>query len=90
MPINIFLSSSLLVSELGFHDRYPGDYRGRQTISQTSDWGMTGHFSAGKEWWGAVDWGLGFAGDVLLGRMGGHDASYTIKGFALLLSSSFN
>jgi hypothetical protein len=38
----------------------------------------------------SADRGLGFAGDALLGRMGGHDASYTIKGVSLLLSSSFN
>jgi len=90
MPVNIFLSSSLLVSQFTAHNSTPGDWR--YGLNLVSDWGITGRFSLGKEWWISSNWGLGIAGEIVLGRMGGGDegGSYSVKGLSLLASASFN
>jgi hypothetical protein len=100
MPINIFFSGSLLLSRVSLQNGYGGDARVPLIISETSPWGVTGRISAGKEWWVSADWGLGIAGEFLLGRMSGSDPiptasgvgedRYTVKGFSLLASASFN
>jgi len=66
-------------------------------INETSNWGVTGQLSAGKEWWVSSNWGLGIAGELFLGRMAGGSEPgrtethpYTVKGFSLLVSASFN
>jgi hypothetical protein len=100
MPINIFFSGSLLLSRVSLQNGYGGDARVPLIISETSPWGVTGRISAGKEWWVSADWGLGIAGEFLLGRMSGSDPiptasgvgedRYTVKGVSLLASASFN
>ena len=84
MPSNIFLSSSLLISEISYHNGIPGDTR--YGTSETSPWGIAGRFGSGKEWWISAEWGLGISAEGLFGHMG----DYTVKGFALLGSASFN
>jgi hypothetical protein len=84
MSKNMFLSGSLLISQLSFHNGIPSDPE--YGISKTSDWGVTGRASVGREWWVSADWGLGLAGELVLGRMEG----YTVKGGGILLSASFN
>ena len=44
------------------------------------------------ELWVSSDWGLGLAGEVALGRMGGRDqwGTYSARGFSLLASASYN
>ena len=84
-PMNVFLSGSLLISWV----KYTG-------IEMTHA-GLTGRFSAGKEWWIAPSWTLGVAGEYLLGHMEGKSSGYpvatrdgfTATGYSLLVSSSF-
>jgi hypothetical protein len=86
MPKNIFLSSSLLISQITFNHSYLGDYRaGIGSTSSTSPLGITGRISAGKEWWISGDWGLGIAAECLLGRM-----ESMAGGFSLVVSASYN
>jgi hypothetical protein len=91
MPANLFVSGSLLLSRLTVHSSV--DAR-TGNPSFASDLGVTGRFSAGKEWWVSAEWGIGVAGELLLGRMGrslyDEDDAYTVKGFSLLISASFN
>ena len=86
MPSNIFVAGSLLCARATMHNRYGGDYRVPTNISATSPWGVTALLSAGREWWISADWGLGIAGEFLLGRT----AWYTAAGGSLLVSASFN
>lgn len=94
--INAFASLSASLSQLGYRNGTPMDTR--YGTNQTSDWGVTGRFSLGKEWWLSSNWGLGLAGEALFGRMGRpdepwydeYDRHYTVKGFSLLASASFN
>ncbi len=52
----------------------------------SSAWGLTGRFSVGKEWWVSSNWGLGLAGELLLGRM----SDQSVSGASLFAVASFN
>lgn len=95
LPWNTFVSGSVLIAR--FHDDggSPGDTR--YGYSATSRWGWAGRLSAGKEWWVSANWGLGIAGEGFVGRMTKwpeagdiREYTYTVKGFSLLASASFN
>jgi hypothetical protein len=92
--LNLFASLSASLSKLSYRNGTPTDTR--YGTDRASDWGMAGRLSLGKEWWVSDNWGLGLAGEVLYGRMGGEslpwqqDVHYTAKGFALLATASFN
>jgi hypothetical protein len=91
--INAFASFSASVSQVSYRNRDPLDFR--YGTNTTSNWGVTGRLTLGKEWWVSSNWGLGLAGEVLLGRMGrAGDSStpfhFTAKGYALLATASFN
>jgi hypothetical protein len=93
VPANVFVAGSLLLSKLTFHDGEPAD--GKYGVSVASDWGLTGRISAGKEWWISGEWGLGVAGELLLGRVATSQdtslaASYAVRGVSLLVSATFN
>jgi hypothetical protein len=89
MPSNVFASCSLLVSELGYRDEEPSDFRYGTNVG--SQWGFTGRLSLGKEVWVSSNWGLGVAGELLLGRMTeSGDRSFTVKALSVLASASFN
>jgi hypothetical protein len=90
MPANVFVASSVLVSQLTIHNSESGD--SRYGINRHSQWGIMGRFSLGKEFWASGNWGLGVAGEALFGRLGGTNGwgSYSIKGLSLLASASFN
>ena len=95
MPLDIFLSGSLLLSQFHTDGGSPGD--ARYGYTHTSQWGLAGRLSAGKEWWVSTNWGLGIAGEGFVGRMAAvlepwddHGYAYTVKGFSLLASASFN
>ena len=81
-PRNVFVSASLLLSQLSFHTTSYG-YPNPEKVS---DWGMMGRVSLGEEWWVSADWGVGLAAELLLGRM----TDYTVRGISLNLSASFN
>ena len=95
MPINIFASASVLASQLRFGNGSPaGDFYG---VDYTTQWGTTGSFSVGKEWWLASDLGLGIAAEILYGRMkqrnevwGTPPTIYTVKAISLIVSTSYN
>jgi hypothetical protein len=92
--INVLASFSASVSQVSYRNGSPLDIRYGCDI--TSYWGVTGRLVLGKEWWVSSNWGLGLAGEVLYGRMGGEtqpwqeDVYYRVKGYALLASASFN
>jgi hypothetical protein len=95
MPINIFASCSLSLSQASYRNGTPLDTRYGTNV--TSNWGILGRFSLGKEWWVSGNWGIGLAGELLLGRMGGKDQSwqdgeshFTVKGYSLFATASFN
>jgi hypothetical protein len=90
MPINVFLAASLLGSTYAMYSaNYTDDIYGAR---RTSEWGATGLFSLGKEWWIASDLGVGLAAEVGMGRMEGTDGwlTYKIQMFSLLASVTFN
>ena len=85
MPFNIFLSGSvLIISQLTL--RNDGDWRTGNGSWQSEDENIAGRFSVGKEWWASANWGLGVAGEFVLGRV----ESHTLNGYSLLISASFN
>jgi hypothetical protein len=90
--INVLASFSASLSQISYRNGAPQDIR--EGIDITSNWGVTGRLVLGKEWWVSSNWGLGLAGEVLLGRMGRGDDGpafhFTAKGCALLASASFN
>ncbi|HZL18099.1 MAG TPA: hypothetical protein VFG23_10165, partial [Polyangia bacterium] len=65
LPSNLFLAGSLLASRL-FVDDFNGN------LVAKSDWGFTFEGQLGKEWWVSDNWGLGIAGQLLLGAMNDH------------------
>jgi hypothetical protein len=93
VPVNLFLSGSLLLARLNSHDENPGDdTRGFNIVS---DWSIMGRASIGKEWWLSANWGLGFDAGFLLGWLPEQgmivgSRSITVKGLSLLVSASFN
>lgn len=85
MPVNIYLSGSLLLARLAA-DNGNGS-------TGNSDWGLAGKFQAGKEWWVSENWGLGIAGMLLAGSNpagGGSKATFTTWSGALLFSATYN
>jgi hypothetical protein len=93
-PRGFFLSGSVSLSRLHYHGGFDA-YAAGDTISETSHWGVTARLSAGKEWSVSPRWSVGFAGELLLGRMGlGYQAyswvdPYTAKGLSLVFLTSF-
>jgi hypothetical protein len=85
MPFNVFLSGSVLIV-CQLTERNNGDWRTGNASWQSEDESIAGRFSVGKEWWVSANWGLGVAGEFVLGRVEGH----TVNAYALLLSASFN
>lgn len=84
MPWNAFISGSLLlVGRLS--QRNDGDWR-TGNASQIKSTRIAGRASLGKEWWVSANWGIGVAGEVLVGRL----TDRTMIGYSLLLSASFN
>jgi hypothetical protein len=86
---NLFFAGSLLGSRLLVDDRFGNS-------AAKSDVGFTFEGQVGKEWWVSENWGLGVAGQVLLGLMSDSaigDAStptWRLAAFSLLLSATFN
>ncbi len=94
-PFDLYGTASVLVSRINYHSELPADHR--YQIDQTSDWGLMGRVSVGKQWWVSARWGLGLAAEAVLGRAqtgfpGYDDAAhaYTIKGLAGLVSACFD
>jgi hypothetical protein len=89
MPANVYLSGSLLATQLAISDEN-GDDVGK------SDLGFGINLSVGKEWWVSDQWGLGGALQFMAARMedkgsvAGSKPTWTSVAFALALSATFN
>ncbi len=94
MPVNIYVSGSLLIHKVTFnHDGH--DKSGDMTTV-----GFAGNLMVGKEWWVSHDWGVGLALQAMLGgaRNRAHnDASgsliedrWTSMAMGLLMSATYN
>jgi hypothetical protein len=84
MPINVYLSGSLLFSRLNASN---------SSGNGNSDWGLAGKFQLGKEWWVSDTWGLGVAGMLLAsgnGAGGGSPGTFSTWSGAILFSATYN
>jgi hypothetical protein len=85
---NVFFAGSLLGSRLLVSDSVGGSW--------SSSWGLSFEGQVGKEWWASDNWGLGVAGQVIVGAM--KDRAYanesvptwTLATFSVLFSSTYN
>jgi hypothetical protein len=86
---NLFLAGSLLASRL-----FVEDFNGNTVVK--SDWGFTFEGQIGKEWWVSDNWGLGVAGQLLLGAMQDRPLAtesvptWYLTAFSVLFSASYN
>jgi len=89
MPINLFLSASLLLGRVQVNDK------NNDSFGQT-DFGASIHLSVGKEWWVSPQWGLGASVQGLLARnhdsgvAPGGDGTFTSTGFVVAFSATYN
>ena len=89
LPSNLFFAGSLLASRL-----FVDDSNGNAPIN--SDWGFTFDGQVGKEWWVSDNWGLGVAGQLLLGAMKDRPLANEsvptlyLAAFSVLFSASYN
>lgn len=90
MPANVFLSASIVMSQVVMENSEPDD--DIYGYHRTTRWGATGQLSLGKEWWVLGDLGVGVAAEFGFGKMAGNDdwLTYTAKTFSLLASVSYN
>ncbi len=86
---NVFFAGSLLASRL-FVDGVSGG------VAAKTDWGFTFEGLVGKEWWVSDNWGLGVAGQLLLGAMQDHPyanesvPTWQLTSFSVLFTASYN
>jgi hypothetical protein len=81
---NVFLSGALLLSQLRIDDD-------ESYYVQHTHWGLSADISLGREFWLSHHWGLGIAGNLLLGKMSkGDDGTDTTKGLSLLALATYN
>jgi len=88
MPVNLYLSGTLIFTQMSFSDNYSG------TATDTNV-GIGLSLMVGKEWWVGRDWGMGLAGQTQLATMGDDPAPgyHTRMGaavFSLLFSATYN
>jgi hypothetical protein len=87
-PVNLYLSGTLLLTQVSFSDTGSGYSQG------DSNMGFGASLMVGKEWWVTRDWGVGIAGQVNLASMGdsveGYDTSLRVAAFSVLFSATYN
>jgi hypothetical protein len=87
-PVNLYLSGTLLFSQVSFSDTGSGYSQG------DSNMGLGANFMVGKEWWVTADWGIGIAGLAHLSSMGdsvaGYDTNLRVASFTVLFSATYN
>jgi hypothetical protein len=83
MPVNIYISGSAGVGELGI-DSPVGDF--------STDSGFVGEITLGKEWWVGGSWGLGVAGAFGFHSIpdGEVDENWSGTSFAIRFSATLN
>ena len=86
---NVFFAGSLLASRL------VADDTNGNTVAK-SDWGFTFEGQVGKEWWVSDNWGVGVAGQLLLGAMQDHPYSnenvptWQLTALSVLFTATYN
>lgn len=87
MPVNLYISGSVLATQVAISDDddAPGTERGTG-----EGFGMAA--MVGKEWWVSANWGLGLAGRFMFGlRMPDTgDTDYNAFGFGVMFSATYN
>jgi hypothetical protein len=92
MPINSFVSASLLVTKISFTDEVYDVSLGDTDLG----FGLT--LMGGKEWWVSRDWGIGLAARLHFASMGDHpevdwvvyDTRLNAVAFSLLFTATYN
>jgi hypothetical protein len=92
MPINAFVSGTLVLTKMYFTDSSSNVSLG------DSDFGFGLSVMGGKEWWVSRDWGLGIAGQLYFGTMSDHPTYYGVSydtrldafAFSVLFSATYN
>jgi hypothetical protein len=87
MPLNLYLSGTLLLQQVQLSDS--NDSSNSVALTNT---GIGCSLMVGKEWWVSADWGIGVAAQLLLGSAKDHysDARWTSRGVAIMFSSTYN
>ncbi len=87
MPLNLYLSGTLLIQQVQLSDT--NDSSNSVALTKT---GIGCSLMVGKEWWVSDDWGLGVAAQLLLGSAKDpySDAHWTSRGVAVMFSSTYN
>jgi hypothetical protein len=84
MPANLYLSAAVALTKVTL--QYTG-YNGSTNV------GIGGRLSLGKEWWVSDHWGLGMAGQLLTSfntDTGTTSPTVTTLGFGALFSATYN
>jgi hypothetical protein len=86
MPQNIYASGSVLLHFLTLSEQHSNQ------SADLSDTGVAFSLMFGKEWWVSPDWGLGVAGQFMLGSAKAKyfDGRWTTVGAGVLLSATYN
>jgi hypothetical protein len=87
---NVYVSGTLAAAQLSIQADQDGDGDAEE-VGET-DFGPTVSAQVGKEWWASDNWGVGLAGQVLVGSMkdGDSDVTWTATAFNLLLSATYD
>jgi hypothetical protein len=96
VPANVYFSGTLLAMTLSLRDRLDSSSSSDPNNSTELGFGFEG--LVGKEWWVSDNWGLGAAGQLMLGSMkakgafvtGGEVPTWSSMAISLLLSATYN
>ena len=86
-PVNVYVSGALILVTFEFDDA-------DNHVIYESDTGLAFQGIIGKEWWVSSDWGLGVAGELIVGRMmkdkTDPNPNWTSSAFSVLFSATYN
>ena len=72
MPVNVYISGALLMSQLELSEHGNSD-----NSADLTDEGLGVDLTVGKEWWVSSNWGLGIAAQLFFARLPGVGTSTT-------------
>jgi hypothetical protein len=87
MPLNLYLSGTLLLQQVSLSDSNDSN----STLNLTNV-GLAASLMVGKDWWVSENWGLGAAAQLLLGSAKDRyvDSNWTTAALALMFSATYN
>ena len=87
MPLNLYLSGTLLFQQVTLSDSYDSN----RSVAKT-DVGVAASFMVGKDWWVSDNWGLGVAAQVLLGIAKDRytNANWSTAAAAVMFTATYN